>query len=67
MTSRPHPGTEFRVRRLARGLTQRQVADLAGVSVSYLGLIERGLQRPSWDVYWRLVAVYNGDPGRTSA
>jgi transcriptional regulator with XRE-family HTH domain len=67
MTRNANLGTEFRVRRKGRGLTQQQAADLAGVSVSYLGRIERGLQRPSWDIYWRLVAVYNGEPSHSSA
>lgn len=61
------PGEEFRVRRKARGLTQQQAARLANVSVSYLGRIERGLQRPSWDVYWRLAEVYKREGDRSSA
>ena len=67
MTHQPHSGENFRIRRRARGLTQRQAADLAGLSASYLGRIERGLQRPSWDVYWRLVDVYNLETDRDSA
>ena len=67
MTRNANPGELFRIRRRARGLTQREAADLAGVSVSYLGRIERGLQRPSWDVYWRLVDVYNLETDRDSA
>ena len=67
MSRSANPGQEFRVRRKARGLTQQEAARLAGVSVSYLGRIERGLQRPSWDVYWRLAEVYNRGGDRSSA
>ena len=36
--------------RLERGLTLREVADLAGVSLAYLSEIERGRKEPSSEV-----------------
>jgi len=42
--------------RLARDLTQEQLAEAAGISVKYVGKIERGLTKspPSWAILRRL-------------
>src|SRR5262245_9859949 len=40
--------------RLRRGLTQAQLAELAGVEQGYISRIERGLQEPSGEVSRRL-------------
>ena len=40
-------------------LTQEQLAEIANVSVSYLGKIERGVQRPSIDLLIELAVKFN--------
>jgi transcriptional regulator with XRE-family HTH domain len=35
---------------LDRGLTQEQFAELVGISVDFLSLIERGINAPSFEV-----------------
>ena len=42
-------GDEFKRFRKLRGLTQEALAHEAGISVSYLGTIERGKANPSYD------------------
>jgi len=41
-------GVAVREVRKTQGLTQKQVADRAGVHVTYLSDIERGARNPSW-------------------
>lgn len=43
-------GANLRRRRLAQGRTLRQVADAAGISLTYLSEIERGRKEPSSEV-----------------
>lgn len=47
MTDRPLDPIRFRNRRATVGLTQVQLAAKAGVSVSFVKLIERGKTNPS--------------------
>ena len=42
-------GQRLRVIRLARKLSQEQFAELLGVSVDFLSLIERGINAPSFE------------------
>ncbi len=42
-------GNRVRLLRGKRGLTQEQLAELAGISVDFLSLIERGKNSPSFD------------------
>jgi transcriptional regulator with XRE-family HTH domain len=39
--------------RLRRGLTQEQFAELVGISVDFLSLIERGINAPSFETLER--------------
>jgi transcriptional regulator with XRE-family HTH domain len=53
----------FRTARQQRGLTQLEVASLAGVSQSVIGALESGKNtNPSWDVLSRLSQVYHRRP-----
>lgn len=40
-------GAAIRERRLAKGLTRQQLADMAGVSLRYVGAVEAGDNTPS--------------------
>lgn len=42
-------GTRIRILRLARGLTQEELAERADISVDFLSLIERGRNVPSFE------------------
>jgi len=52
-----HLGARLRQLRQARRLSRRELADLIGVSQSYLSYIERGLRRPSAHVLARLATA----------
>jgi transcriptional regulator with XRE-family HTH domain len=43
-------GNRLKAVRLDRGLTQEQFAELVGISVDFLSLIERGINAPSFEV-----------------
>ena len=47
-------GKQLRSIRHERGLTQEQFAELAGISVDFLSLIERGINSPSFEVLERI-------------
>jgi len=47
-------GVRVKEARLARGLSQQRLADLARIHRTYLGDIEQGQRNPSLDVLWRL-------------
>ena len=47
-------GQILRLRRLAAGLTQEELADQAGLHPTYIGLIERGVRNPTLDVCQQL-------------
>ena len=49
-------GQRILIRRMAMQLTQKQLAELAGISASYLGRIERGRRAPSVET---LIALCN--------
>lgn len=46
---RTHFGRRLRLIRLERGKTQEQFAELVGISVDFLSLIERGINAPSFE------------------
>lgn len=50
--------------RLSRGLTQAQVASLAGISASHYAQIEEGRKRPSVHVAIRIAAVLGAEVDR---
>lgn len=43
-------GVRLKAIRLERELTQEQFAELVGISVDFLSLIERGINAPSFEV-----------------
>ena len=47
-------GIRLKVIRLERKLTQEQFAELIGISVDFLSLIERGRNAPSFEVLERM-------------
>ena len=47
-------GTRLKTIRLERKLTQEQFAELVGISVDFLSLIERGINSPSFEVLERM-------------
>jgi transcriptional regulator with XRE-family HTH domain len=47
-------GIRLKAIRLERKLTQEQLAELVGISVDFLSLIERGLNAPSFEVLERM-------------
>ena len=48
-TLRQQFGKRLRVLRVERSLTQEQFAELTGISVDFLSLIERGVRSPSFE------------------
>ena len=49
-TLRHQFGKRLKAIRHQRGLTQEEFAELVGISVDFLSLIERGLNSPSFEV-----------------
>jgi transcriptional regulator with XRE-family HTH domain len=47
-------GIRLKAIRLERGLTQEELAELVGISVDFLSLIERGINSPSFEVLDRM-------------
>ena len=47
-------GNRLKAIRLGRQLTQEELAELVGISVDFLSLIERGINSPSFDVLQRM-------------
>jgi transcriptional regulator with XRE-family HTH domain len=47
-------GIRLKAIRLKRKLTQEQFAELVGISVDFLSLIERGINAPSFEVLERM-------------
>jgi transcriptional regulator with XRE-family HTH domain len=54
-------GSELLVARSAAGLTQSQLAELAGVSQPFVSLLERGLRRPDWPTACALAGASGHD------
>ena len=50
-------GNSIRVLRRQKGLTQEQMAELAGINPKYLGEIERGIKNPTAFVVQKLAAA----------
>jgi transcriptional regulator with XRE-family HTH domain len=55
-------GNELRKARRAQGLTQEQLASKAKLHPTYIGLLERGKQSPSLDVFLRLCVALEISP-----
>jgi transcriptional regulator with XRE-family HTH domain len=54
MSLRRQFGTRLKTIRLERKLTQEEFAELIGISVDFLSLIERGINAPSFEVLERM-------------
>jgi predicted transcriptional regulator len=52
--------------RIKRGLTQRELASLSGISTSMINQIESGRCKPSYDTARRIFEVLNSQEGKTS-
>ncbi len=63
MVQRQLTGTRIRERRLAMGMRQAELAVAAGISGSYLNLIEHNRRRIGDDLVARLAAPLGVDPG----
>ena len=50
-------GIRLKSIRLERKLTQEQFAELVGISVDFLSLIERGINAPSFEVMARMLRL----------
>jgi transcriptional regulator with XRE-family HTH domain len=50
-------GKRLKAIRLQRALTQEQFAELVGISVDFLSLIERGVNSPSFQVLEKMSAA----------
>jgi transcriptional regulator with XRE-family HTH domain len=48
-------GRKLRRLRLARDITQERLAEAVGISVTFLGLIERGVNAPSFETIEQIV------------
>lgn len=47
--------------RIARGLTQEQLAELVGKSPAYIGMLEQGRAKPSYDVMEKIINEFDVD------
>ena len=56
-------GDNIKSARKARGLTQEQLAEFAGLDLRYLGSIERGKGNPSVNVLGRIAQALKVKPG----
>lgn len=60
-------GDAIRRTRLARGLSQEELAHKSGMDRSYMGRIERGEQALSIDKIWHVADALDTDPSRLFA
>jgi transcriptional regulator with XRE-family HTH domain len=56
-------GEAIRRARVERGLSQESLADAAGLHVTHLGGLERGVRNPSYATLVRLSAALGTTPG----
>jgi transcriptional regulator with XRE-family HTH domain len=56
-------GERFRGERIRVGLSQMELANLAGMNVANYGKIERGVGNPNFETLVRLAGVLGVDPG----
>ncbi len=50
-------GSRLKKARVAKHLTQEQFAELVGLSVGYIGMIERGTRMPSFATFLDMLSV----------
>lgn len=63
MTRTEAIGTRIKRERLAREMTQRQLADRVGVGVPHVSKVEAGRESPSDDLLMKIAQVFEMDPG----
>lgn len=56
-------GERIRDARIALGLSQEDIANLAHINVSNYGKVERGLSNPTFHMIVRVASVLGVDPG----
>jgi transcriptional regulator with XRE-family HTH domain len=56
-------GEVIRIRRVELGLSQESLADAAGLHVTHLGGLERGVRNPSYATLVRLAGALDTTPG----
>ena len=56
-------GEAIRLARVERGLSQEQLADAAGVHVTHLGGVERGVRNPNYSTLVRIAGALGVSPG----
>lgn len=56
-------GRRIHQARIRQGLTQEALAEMAGMSTSFVGHIERGSRKASLETFVRLCAALKTDPG----
>ncbi|HBI7094634.1 helix-turn-helix transcriptional regulator [Clostridium perfringens] len=44
--------------RLEKGLTQKEIACILGITTSYLGMIEKGVRKPSLDLAYKISNLF---------
>jgi transcriptional regulator with XRE-family HTH domain len=52
-------GRSLRLCRASRGLSQRELAGMSGISVSYLSLLEKNLRDPALSVVEKIASALN--------
>ena len=55
-------GSNVRLRRKERGMSQEALADEVGLAVTYLGQLERGQRNPTLDVVERIATALEIEP-----
>ncbi len=56
-------GEAIRAARVEKGLSQEQLADAAGVHVTHLGGVERGVRNPNYATIVKLARALKTTPG----
>ncbi|MGO9763609.1 MAG: helix-turn-helix domain-containing protein [Solirubrobacteraceae bacterium] len=56
-------GEAVRLARVDKGLSQEQLADAAGVHVTHLGGVERGVRNPNYATIVKLARALGVEPG----
>jgi transcriptional regulator with XRE-family HTH domain len=56
-------GEAVRLARVERGMSQEQLADATPIHITYLGGVERGTRKPSYETVVRLARALALEPG----
>lgn len=55
-------GSNIRLLRRSKGMTQERLAEIIGVSGSYIGYLERGKRSPSLDLLAKIADAFDVEP-----